>query len=130
MSNHVTQEVIQTNRAPQAVGPYSQGIVSGNLIFVSGQLPLNPENGEFVPGGIREMTARIIENIKAILEEAGSSLDRVVKTTVFLADMADFVDMNEVYAEHFRNHYPARSTVQVAALPKNARIEMEAVAVR
>jgi len=130
MSDQTTLKAIQTNSAPQAVGPYSQGIIAGNLIFVSGQLPFDPETGDFVPGGIREMTARIIQNMKAILEEAGSSLDQVVKTTVFLTDMGDFVDMNEVYADYFGNHYPARSTVQVAALPKNAIIEMEAVAVR
>lgn len=129
MNEHATPKAIQTSNAPQAVGPYSQGIVSENLIFVSGQLPFDPKTGDFVSGGIREMTARIIENIKAILEEAGSSLDHVVKTTVFLTDMGDFVDMNEVYADYFSSHYPARSTIQVAALPKNARIEMEAIAI-
>lgn len=122
------KEIINTNKAPAAIGPYSQGIITGNLIITSGQLPLNPTTGIF-PKGIEEQTKQSLENVKAILEEAGSSMDAVVKTTVFLSDMNDFVAMNGVYATFFKEgSYPARSAVEVAKLPKNALVEIEVIA--
>lgn len=120
---------IKTEKAPQAIGPYSQGILTGNFVFTAGQISLDPETGEIVPGGIETETRRVLQNLSSVLEAAGSSLDRVVKTTVFLRDMGDFARMNSVYAEFFTGSFPARSTVQVAALPKNAAIEIEAVAI-
>jgi len=120
---------IKTEKAPQAIGPYSQGILTGNFVFTAGQISLDPETGEIVPGGIEAETRRVLQNLSSVLEAAGSSLDRVVKTTVFLRDMGDFARMNSVYAEFFTRSFPARSTVQVAALPKNAAIEIEAVAI-
>jgi len=120
---------IKTEKAPQAIGPYSQGILTGNFVFTAGQISLDPETGEIVPGGIEAETRRVLQNLSSVLEAAGSSLDRVVKTTVFLRDMGDFARMNSVYAEFFTGSFPARSTVQVAALPKNAAVEIEAVAI-
>jgi 2-iminobutanoate/2-iminopropanoate deaminase len=114
--------------APKAIGPYSQGIVSGGLVFTAGQTPLDPATGEMVPGGIPEQTARALENIRAILEAAGAGMAQVVKTTVFLTDMADFTEMNAAYARAFGDHRPARSTVAVKALPRGARVEIEAIA--
>ena len=121
---------IQTNQAPAAIGPYSQAIEAGGMVFVSGQLPIDPATGEFAPGGIKEQTRQSLTNAKAILEEAGISLANVVKTTVFLADLADFAAMNEVYATYFSAPFPARSAVAVKTLPKNARVEIECIAVR
>lgn len=120
---------IRTDRAPEAIGPYSQAIVAGNLVFTAGQIPLDPATGELVQGDVAAQTERVIENLRAILEAAGSSLTKVVKTTVFLADMNDFAAMNEVYARYFGDHRPARSTVQAARLPRDVRVEIEAVAV-
>ena len=120
---------IQTDKAPAAIGPYSQAIKAGGFVFVSGQIPTDPETGEFVAGGITEQTDRVLRNLRAVLEAAGSGLDQVVKTTVFLADMNDFAKMNEVYAKQFKQPYPARSTVQVARLPRDARIEIDVIAV-
>jgi 2-iminobutanoate/2-iminopropanoate deaminase len=120
--------VISTESAPAAIGPYSQAIAVGDLIFVSGQLPVNPETGQFVEGGVPEMTRQIFRNIETILAAAGSNLSKIVKTTVFLADLGDFQAMNEAYAEFFTENPPARSTVQVARLPRDARIEIEVVA--
>lgn len=120
---------IRTDRAPGAIGPYSQAIVAGNLVFTAGQIPLDPATGELVQGDVAAQTERVIENLRAILEAAGSSLTKVVKTTVFLADMNDFAAMNEVYARYFGDHRPARSTVQAARLPRDVRVEIEAVAV-
>jgi 2-iminobutanoate/2-iminopropanoate deaminase len=120
--------VIQTEMAPQAIGPYSQGIRAGNFVFTAGQIGLDPQTGEIVPGGIEAETRRVLQNLTSVLEAAGSSLDRVVKTTVFLRDMNDFARMNSVYAEFFKDNFPARSTVQVAALPKGVAIEIEVVA--
>lgn len=120
--------VISTESAPAAIGPYSQAIAVGDLIFVSGQLPVNPESGQFVEGGIPEMTRQIFRNIETILAAAGSGLGKIVKTTVFLADLEDFQAMNGAYAEFFGENPPARSTVQVARLPRDARIEIEVVA--
>jgi 2-iminobutanoate/2-iminopropanoate deaminase len=120
-------KVIQTNAAPAAIGPYSQGFVSGNLVFTSGQIPLDPETGNLSGGSIGEQTERAIANLKAVLEAAGSSLDKVVKTSCFLADMNDFASFNEVYARHFPGK-PARSTIAVRQLPKSALVEIEAIA--
>lgn len=119
---------ISTKKAPAAIGPYSQAIQVGGLVYTSGQLPINPETGAFVPGGIKEQTRQSLTNVKAVLEEAGTVMNRVVKTTVFLADMGDFADMNSVYAEFFSTPYPARSAVAVKTLPKGALVEIEVVA--
>ena len=124
------KKVISTAEAPKAIGPYSQAIEAGGFIFVSGQIPLIPATGEIVEGSVEVQTARVLENLKAILEAAGSSLENVVKTTVFLADLADFSAVNEVYARVFPAPFPARSCVQVAAIPKGARLEVEAIAAR
>ncbi len=118
---------IKTQKAPGAIGPYSQATIAGNLIFVSGQLPINPETGE-MPADIKEQTRQSIANIRAILEEAGASLDNVVKSTVLLADMSLFGAMNEVYAENFREVYPARCAFAVKELPKQALVEIEVIA--
>ena len=118
---------ITTNQAPAAIGPYSQGVVAGNLLFISGQLPLNPETGDFVRGGIEERAHQCLKNIKAIAEAAGTGLDRAVKLTVFMTNMNDFTKINQVYAQYFNATLPARSAVQVAALPKSADIEIEAI---
>jgi len=122
------RSVVQTELAPKAIGPYSQGIRSGRLIYTAGQVPIDPATGQFVEGGIEEQTRRVLTNIKAILAVAGTSLDRVVKTTVFMADLSQFAAMNAVYAEFFPIDPPARSTVQVAALPRGAMIEIETIA--
>lgn len=119
---------IQTDKSPAAIGPYSQAIRIGNFIFASGMLPIVPETGELLTDDVAAMTDRIFTNLAALLAEAGSSLDQVVKTTVFLADLNDFATMNGAYAKHFGANPPARSTVQVAKLPRDARIEIEAVA--
>ncbi|WP_435406414.1 Rid family detoxifying hydrolase, partial [Paramuribaculum intestinale] len=120
---------IATTAAPAAIGPYSQAIDLGNMVFISGQIPVNPATGE-IPEGIKAQTAQSIANIKAILAEAGLTIDNVVKTTVFLADMADFTAMNEVYAESFTAPFPARSAVAVRELPKQVLVEIETIAVR
>jgi 2-iminobutanoate/2-iminopropanoate deaminase len=120
-------KVIQTNAAPAAIGPYSQGFISGNFVFTSGQIPLDPKTGVIAGGSIGEQTERAIANLKAVLEAAGSSLDKVVKTSCFLADMNDFASFNEVYAKHFPGK-PARSTIAVRQLPKSALVEIEAIA--
>lgn len=121
-------KAISTSKAPAAIGPYSQAIRTGNLIFVSGQLPIDPATGNFAEGGIKELTRQSLTNLKNILEAEGTDMAHVVKTTVFLADMGDFADMNEVYAQFFQAPYPARSAVAIKTLPKNARVEVEAVA--
>ena len=122
------RERIQTDNAPAAIGPYSQAIKAGGFVFVSAQLPIDPRTGQFVAGGIAEQTEQVLKNVSAVLEAAGSSLDRVVKTTVFLADMKEFTSMNEVYATFFSGPPPARATVAVAGLPRDARVEIEVVA--
>lgn len=121
---------ISTAQAPAAIGPYSQAIEANGTIYVSGQLPINPATGEFAEGGIKEFTAQSLTNIKNILAEAGLTMANVVKTSVFLADMADFAEMNEVYAQFFSAPFPARSAVAVKTLPKNARVEIECIAVK
>lgn len=123
------KKTIATSKAPGAIGPYSQGVMAGNLIFTSGQLPIDPETGEMVGNDIALQTRKSLQNVKAILEEAGSSMDKIVKTTVYLSDMANFVKMNEVYKEFFAGDFPARSAFQVARLPKDALVEIEAVAI-
>ena len=122
------KKVISTPQAPAAIGPYSQAIQVGDFVFTSGQIPIDPATGQFAEGGIKEQTRQSLTNVKAILEEAGLSLASVVKTTVFLADMADFADMNAVYAEFFAEPFPARSAVAVKTLPKGALVEIEVIA--
>ena len=122
------KKVISTTKAPAAIGPYSQAIQVGNLIYTSGQIPIDPTTGVFVEGGIKEQTHQALLNVKAILEEAGLTMNDVVKTTVFMADMNDFAEMNAVYAEFFTEPYPARSAVAVKTLPKGALVEIEVVA--
>lgn len=122
------KQIIATEHAPQAIGPYSQAILAGGFVFASGQIPIDPETSQFVEGGIAEQTEQVLRNISNLLEAAGTSLARVVKTTVFLADMNDFAAMNEVYARFFGTEPPARSTVQAARLPRDARVEIEVVA--
>ncbi len=121
---------LSTTNAPAAIGPYSQGIEANGIVFVSGQLPIDPKTGEFANGGIKGQTLQIFKNIEAILNEADMTLDNVVKTTVFLSDMAAFAEMNEVYATQFSETFPARSAFAVKTLPKNAEIEIEVIAVR
>ncbi len=123
-------DVVSTNQAPQAIGPYSQAVIAGDLVFTAGQIPLDPETMQMIEGDVVEQTDRVLRSLAAVLAAAGTDLSHVVKTTVYLADMADFPRMNEVYAEHFSGHKPARSTVQAGALPKNARVEIDAIAVR
>jgi 2-iminobutanoate/2-iminopropanoate deaminase len=119
---------VHTDDAPAAIGPYSQAVVHGELVFTAGQIPLDPRSGEMVEGSIADQTRRVFDNLRAVLEQAGASLSTVLKTTVFLKDMDDFTAMNEVYAEAFGDHRPARSAVQAARLPRDARVEIEAVA--
>jgi 2-iminobutanoate/2-iminopropanoate deaminase len=122
------REPIQTDSAPAAIGPYSQAIKANGFVFVSGQIPIDPKTGEFVAGGISEQTNQVLKNLGALLEASGSSLGQVVKTTVFLADMKEFGAMNEVYGKFFADVPPARATVAAAGLPRDARVEIEAVA--
>lgn len=122
------KEVVLTARGPKPIGPYSQAIKANGLVFVSGQIALDPQSGEFVGTDVRQQTERVLENLKAILEAAGTSLKHVVKTTVFLKDMNDFPAMNEAYAKYFNTTPPARSTVQAARLPKDALVEIDVIA--
>lgn len=124
------KKVIATKNAPAAIGPYSQAVQVGNMLFASGQLGINPATGLFVEGDVKEQTSQAFKNVHAILTEAGYSIDDVVKTTVFLADMGDFVAMNEVYASQFEGAFPARSAVAVKTLPKNGLVEVEVIAVK
>jgi 2-iminobutanoate/2-iminopropanoate deaminase len=119
---------ISTDRAPRAIGPYSQGIAAAGLLFLSGQVPLDPKTGGLLQGTVQEEVTRVLENLQGVLEAAGSSLDRVVRTTVYLTSLKDFEAMNEAYARAFGENRPARSTVQVAALPRGARVEIDAIA--
>ena len=121
-------KAIETTKAPAAIGPYSQAIQVGNLVYTSGQIPIDPVTGAFGEGGIKEQTRQALTNVRAILEKAGLTMSQVVKTTVFMADMGDFADMNAVYAEFFDKPYPARSAVAVKTLPKGALVEIEVVA--
>jgi 2-iminobutanoate/2-iminopropanoate deaminase len=127
----MANQVIATDEAPKAIGPYSQAIVSGDLVFTSGQIPLDPKTQEMVKGDVRAQAERVMENLRSVLDAAGASFGQVVKTTIFLVDLnADFAAVNEVYGKRFTGSPPARSTVQVAALPKGARVEIEMIAVR
>ena len=123
------RQAVSTDRAPQAIGPYSQAIKAGQLLFVSGQTPLDPATGILVDGDIATQTRRVLDSLAAILTAAGTSFDRVVRTTVYLADMADFAAMNEVYASYFSAPAPARSTIQAARLPRDARVEIDVIAI-
>ncbi len=120
--------IVKTDKAPAAVGPYSQAVIAGNLVFCAGQIPLDPATGNVVPGGIEEQTTRVCENIKGVLAGAGTSLDKVVKASVFLKDMNDFAGMNKIYASYFTKDFPARSTLQVARIPKDCLVEIEVIA--
>ena len=122
------RKIIETAQAPRAIGPYHQAVQVDSLLFVSGQIALNPETGDVIPGGIREQTRQVLENLRAILNAAGGSLGNVVKTTVYLSNLDDFAAMNEVYAEYFAQQPPARATVEVSRLPKEVSIEIEAIA--
>ena len=122
------KQVVFTEKAPAAIGPYSQAIVAGGFLFTSGRIPIDPATGSLVEGGIQAQAHQVFRNLAAVLQEAGTSFDRVVKTTVFLADMGDFAAVNEVYAQYFSGAFPARSAVQVARLPKDVGIEIELVA--
>ena len=124
----MSKTVLTTPMAPTAIGPYSQAVRTGNLIFVSGQIPLDPASGRFVEGDIRTQTRQVLRNLSSILEAAGSTLAKAVKTTVYLRDLAEFAAMNEVYAEFFGNDPPARATVQVARLPRDAAVEIDLIA--
>ena len=124
------KQAIETQQAPAAIGPYSQAIEAGGTIYVSGQLPINPATGQFAEGGIKELTRQSLTNMQHILQQAGCDMQHVVKTSVFLADMNDFAEMNEVYAEFFKAPFPARSAVAVKTLPKSARVEIECIAVK
>ena len=123
------KQEVKTAQAPEAIGPYSQAIVANGMVFVSGQIPLDPETGELATGGIEDQTRRVLANLRAVLEAAGSSMDRVVKCTVYLDDMNDFPGMNAVYGELFEAPYPARAAVEVNRLPKDVKVEIEAIAV-
>jgi 2-iminobutanoate/2-iminopropanoate deaminase len=122
------RQIVETENAPRAIGPYSQAVIAGGFVFASGQIPLDPQTGEFVEGGVAEQTEQVLRNLAAVMEAAGTSLERVVKTTVFLADMNDFAAMNEVYSRYFKTEPPARATVAAAGLPRGARVEIEAIA--
>jgi 2-iminobutanoate/2-iminopropanoate deaminase len=122
------KQIVRTEAAPQAIGPYSQAVVAGGFVFASGQIPTDPATGQFVEGGVAEQTRQVLRNLSKVLEAAGTGLERVVKTTVFLADMNDFAEMNEVYGSFFGENPPARSTVEAARLPRDARVEIDVVA--
>jgi 2-iminobutanoate/2-iminopropanoate deaminase len=122
------KKIISTNEAPGAIGPYSQGVRSGNFLFCSGQIPLDPKSGQIISGDIAVQTRRVLDNIAAVLRADGLTFDNVVKTTIFLTDLGDFQTVNEIYGSYFKQDPPARSTVQVSALPKGAKIEIDAIA--
>jgi 2-iminobutanoate/2-iminopropanoate deaminase len=122
-------ETVQTDKAPKAIGPYSQAVKANGFVFVSGQIPIDPATGQLAQGSVAELTKQVMRNLTNIIETAGSSLDNVVKTTIYLKDMADFEEVNAAYAEFFPNHKPARATVEVARLPKDVKVEIDAIAV-
>ncbi|MBI4062944.1 MAG: RidA family protein [Elusimicrobia bacterium] len=126
----MSKRAVTADNAPKAIGPYSQGISAGDFVFVSGQTPLEPATGNLINGDIRAQTERVLNNVQAVLEAAGLDFSRVVKTNVYLKNMSDFAAMNEVYAKFFKEPYPARATIGVAELPKNALVEIEAIAIR
>lgn len=122
------KKIVATNRAPQAIGPYSQAVVYNGLAYLSGQIAFDPASGQLVSGGIAEQTDRVLQNLKAVLEACGSSLDRVLKTSVYLKDMSEFTAMNQVYARYFAHEPPARATVEAARLPRDVRVEIDCIA--
>ena len=122
------KEIISTENAPGAIGPYSQAIKAGGMVFCSGQIPIDPATGEFVSEDVSEQTEQVLKNLREVLKAAGTGLENVVKTTVFLADMGDFAEMNEIYGRYFSDNKPARATVQAARLPKDARVEIDCIA--
>ncbi len=124
------KQIIHTDSAPKAIGPYSQAIVSNGLVFCSGQIPLDPATGAIVEGGIEAQTIRVLENLKAVLEAAGATLDTVVKTTIFVKDLNDFAKVNEIYGRYFPANPPARATIEVARLPRDVKVEIEAIAAK
>jgi 2-iminobutanoate/2-iminopropanoate deaminase len=124
------REITKTEKAPRAIGPYSQAVKAGEFIFCSGQIPIDPQSGEIIPGGIEEQTRQVVKNLAAVLEKAGSSLERVVKTTVFMKDLSMFAEMNKIYGEFFKEAPPARATVEVSRLPKDVLVEIEVIALR
>jgi 2-iminobutanoate/2-iminopropanoate deaminase len=124
-----TKEIVSTENAPGAIGPYSQAVKTGGMVFCSGQIPIDPETGDFVSADVAEQTEQVLRNLSAVLKAAGTSLDNVVKTTVFLADMNDFTAMNEIYTRYFEENKPARATVQAARLPRDARVEIDCIAI-
>jgi len=128
MNETTTHQAVQTAGAPAAIGPYSQAVVAGGMVFCSGQIPLDPATGQMVAGDVSAQTRRVLDNLGAVLAAAGSSFAHVVKTSIFLADLNDFAAVNAVYAEYFTGDYPARTTIQVAALPKGSRVEIEVLA--
>lgn len=128
MTQRTAREAIRTSEAPAAIGPYSQAVKSGDLLFLSGQIPLDPASGELVTGSVADETERVMQNLQAVLKAAGATFDDVVKTTIYLMDMADFTQVNEVYATYFDQNPPARATIQVAGLPKGVRVEIDAIA--
>ena len=125
----MANKIVSTENAPGAIGPYSQAVAAGDMLFCSGQIPIDPTTGSFVSDDIAEQTEQVLRNLNAVLESAGSGLDRVVKTTVFLSDMEDFAAMNEIYSKYFDANKPARATVQAARLPRDAKVEIDCVAV-
>jgi 2-iminobutanoate/2-iminopropanoate deaminase len=124
------KRAIASAAAPQAIGPYSQGVAQGQLVFLSGQIGLDPATGSLVPGGTEVETRRVLDNLRAVLAASGLGFDAVVKTTIYLVDLSDFASVNQIYGEYFTEPYPARATVGVAALPRGARVEIDAIAVR
>ncbi|HLB59037.1 MAG TPA: RidA family protein [Bdellovibrionota bacterium] len=126
----MSKQIISTDKAPAAIGPYSQAVMAGNFIFLSGQIPLDPKTGQIVSGDIKAQTERVFENLKAVLAAVNLTFDQVIKTTVYLQDMNEFAAMNEVYGNYFTKNYPARATVQVARLPKDVKVEIELIAVK
>jgi 2-iminobutanoate/2-iminopropanoate deaminase len=128
MSEHSKPQAISSAEAPKAIGPYSQAVRAGDLVFCSGQIPLDPATGELVGPDVRLQTRRVMDNLAAVLSAAGSGLPRVIKTTIFLTDLGDFAAVNEVYGSYFEGQYPARATIQVAALPRGSKVEIEAIA--
>jgi 2-iminobutanoate/2-iminopropanoate deaminase len=122
------KQIVETKNAPQAIGPYSQAVKAGGFVFASGQIPIDPVTGEFIAGGVAEQTEQVVKNLSAVLDAAGTDLANVVKTTVFLADMNDFVEMNKVYGRFFEKEPPARATVEASGLPRGALVEIEAIA--
>jgi 2-iminobutanoate/2-iminopropanoate deaminase len=124
-----TKEIVSTENAPGAIGPYSQAVKTAGMVFCSGQIPIDPQTGDFVSADVGEQTEQVLRNLSAVLKAAGTSLDNVVKTTVFLADMNDFTAMNEIYTKYFDENKPARATVQAARLPRDARVEIDCIAI-